>query len=57
MSNSSPVKWISTNVDDGEFVIRHLSPGGVAIGIQFASDLEPRCVLGGPDQVDHHFVT
>ncbi len=52
-----PVKHISTKVDDGEFVVGHLSPGGVSIGIQFTSDLEPRCGRSGPDQVDHHFMT
>ena len=51
------VKRISAEVDDGEFVVRHLSPGGVAIDIQFTFDLEPRCGRGGPDQVDHHFMT
>jgi hypothetical protein len=51
------MKRISAEVEDSELVVRHLSSGGVSIGIQFTSDLEPRCGRGGPDQVNHHFMT
>jgi hypothetical protein len=51
------MKRIAAEVEDSELVVRHLSPGGVSIGIQFTSDLEPRCGCGGPDQIDHHFMT
>jgi hypothetical protein len=51
------MKGISAEVDDSEFVVRHLSTGGVSINIEFTFDSETCCGRGGPDQVDHDFMT
>jgi len=51
------VKRISAEVDDGELIVRHLSPGGVSIGVELTCDPQPGLRGRGADQVDHYFMT
>ena len=56
-SSSSPHETCPGGVDDGELIVRHLSSGGIAIGVELTCDPQPGLGRRCADQVDHHFMT